>query len=44
MAEFVAALAGVGYSGPLVVEREVGDQAERVAAIQHGISVLRGLV
>ena len=43
MAAFVGALEKAGYSGPLVVEREVGDQAERVAAIKHGISVLRGV-
>ena len=44
MADFVAALERVGYCGPLVVEREVGDQGERVAAIRHGIEVLQGLV
>ena len=43
MAEFVAALERAGYCGPLVVEREVGDQDERVEAIKHGISVLRSL-
>lgn len=43
MAAFVEALDRAGYSGPLVVEREVGDQQERVAAIKQGISVLRGL-
>ena len=40
MAAFAEALAKAGYRGPLVVEREVGDQAERIAAIKHGISVL----
>ena len=43
MADFVAALERAGYCGPLVVEREVGDQDERVEAIKHGISVLRSL-
>ena len=43
MAEFVAALERAGYCGPLVVEREVGDQDERVEALKHGISVLRSL-
>ena len=43
MAAFAEALAKAGYRGPLVVEREVGDQAERLAAIKHGISVLREL-
>ena len=43
MAAFVEALDKAGYCGPLVVEREVGDQQERVAAIKQGISVLRGL-
>ena len=43
MAAFAETLAKAGYRGPLVVEREVGDQAERIAAIKHGISVLREL-
>lgn len=43
MAAFVDALDRAGYRGPLVVEREVGDQQERVAAIRQGIDVLRGL-
>ena len=43
MAAFVEALDKAGYCGPLVVEREVGDQQERVAASKQGISVLRGL-
>ena len=41
---FVSALAGAGYDGPLVVEREVGDQAARVADIRLGIERLRGVV
>ena len=43
MAAFVEALDKAGYCGPLVVEREVGDQQERVAAIKQGISVLKSL-
>ena len=41
MKEFVIALAEVGYTGPLVVEREVGDQAQRARDIRTGIEVLR---
>ncbi|MEE3181704.1 MAG: sugar phosphate isomerase/epimerase family protein [Planctomycetota bacterium] len=43
MAAFVEALDKAGYCGPLVVEREVGDQQERIAAIKQGISVLKSL-
>jgi hypothetical protein len=32
---------GVGYAGPLVVEREVGDQAARIRDIAHGLDFLR---
>jgi sugar phosphate isomerase/epimerase len=38
---FVRALQRVGYRGPLCVEREVGDQAARVADIAHGLTFLR---
>lgn len=38
---FIKALKSVGYSGPLVVEREVGDQAERLADVAHGLAYLR---
>jgi L-ribulose-5-phosphate 3-epimerase len=44
MAAFVRALDAAGYRGPLVVEREVGDQAARVRDIRLGIDVLRRLV
>jgi len=44
IAAFVAALRSVGYSGPLAVEREVGDQAGRVRDIASGLSLLRGIV
>lgn len=41
---FLYALAEAGYAGPLVVEREVGDQAQRTKDIRDGISYLRKLV
>ncbi len=41
MPAFIKALKGVGYIGPLMVEREVGDQAARVRDIRHGLDVLR---
>ena len=31
----------VGYAGPLVVEREVGDQAGRIGDLKHGLDFLR---
>ena len=39
--EWVRTLWRVGYRGPLCVEREVGDQEQRVADIIHGINYLR---
>ena len=44
MRRFVEALKKAGYTGPLVIEREVGDQEQRVAACEHGIRVLRDIV
>jgi sugar phosphate isomerase/epimerase len=38
---FVATLKAVGYTGPLVVEREVGNQAERLRDVAHGLAFLR---
>jgi L-ribulose-5-phosphate 3-epimerase len=38
---FVQALMDVGYTGPLVVEREVGDQAARLRDVAHGLAYLR---
>ncbi len=38
---FVRALKDVGYAGPLVVEREVGDQAGRLRDVAHGLAFLR---
>jgi L-ribulose-5-phosphate 3-epimerase len=39
--EFVRALKRVGYRGALCIEREVGDQEQRLADVAHGIRVLR---
>lgn len=44
MARFIETLKQVGYSGPLVIEREVGNQQERLADCAHGIKVLRGIL
>ncbi len=41
---FVRALQAAGYSGPLVVEREVGDQPSRIRDIARGLELLRSLV
>ena len=38
---FIKALKAVGYAGPLVVEREVGDQAGRIEDVKHGLDFLR---
>lgn len=38
---FVQTLKNVGYTGPLVVEREVGDQAARLRDVAHGLAFLR---
>ena len=39
--KFVQTLKKVGYAGPLVVEREVGDQAGRLVDVAHGLAYLR---
>lgn len=39
--EFVRTLKRVGYTGPLLIEREVGNQAERFRDIEHGVRFLR---
>src|SRR5262249_4144223 len=39
--EFVQALKRVGYTGALVLEREVGDQAGRLRDVAHGLRYLR---
>ena len=41
IARFIRTLKAVGYEGPLVVEREVGDQAGRLQDVQHGLDFLR---
>jgi sugar phosphate isomerase/epimerase len=38
---FLQALKSAGYSGPLVVEREVGDQSSRIRDIAAGLELLR---
>ena len=38
---FVETLKSVGYRGPLIVEREVGDQAGRLRDVAAGLSYLR---
>jgi len=44
MTQFIEKLKQVGYTGPLVIEREVGNQQERLADCAHGIRVLRDIV
>lgn len=39
--EFIKALKRVGYTGPLCIEREVGNQEERYRDIEHGVRFLR---
>jgi L-ribulose-5-phosphate 3-epimerase len=41
---FVKTLQKVGYRGPLCIEREVGDQAGRMADVAYGIRYLRDCV
>jgi sugar phosphate isomerase/epimerase len=42
--EFVNVLKKNGYTGPLVIEREVGDQAARLNDVRHGLAYLRELL
>jgi L-ribulose-5-phosphate 3-epimerase len=44
MASYLEVLAAVGYDGPLIVEREVGTQEQRVADIRQGVHTLRRLL
>jgi L-ribulose-5-phosphate 3-epimerase len=37
---FLKTLRAVGYTGPLMVEREVGDQAARIRDIRHGLALI----
>jgi sugar phosphate isomerase/epimerase len=39
--QFVKTLQNVGYRGPLCIEREVGNQEQRLADVAHGIRFLR---
>src|SRR5262245_28394639 len=39
--QFVKTLKKVGYRGPLCIEREVGDQEQRVQDVAHGVRYLR---
>jgi sugar phosphate isomerase/epimerase len=41
--KFVAALKELGFSGPLNVEREAEDPAERLRDMSAGVELLRGL-
>jgi sugar phosphate isomerase/epimerase len=38
---FLRTLKAIGYTGPLVVEREVGNQAERIRDVKHGLDLIR---
>jgi sugar phosphate isomerase/epimerase len=40
---FLRQLKSVGYRGPLAIERELENPAERLADIESGISLLRRL-
>ncbi len=42
--EFVNALKKNGYTGPLIIEREVGDQAGRLRDVAHGLAYLREIL
>ncbi|WP_233578796.1 sugar phosphate isomerase/epimerase family protein [Tautonia sociabilis] len=44
LARFLDALKAIGYSGPLMVEREVGDQAARIRDIGLGLEAVRSLL
>jgi sugar phosphate isomerase/epimerase len=39
--KFIQTLKKVGYRGPLCIEREVGNQEQRIADIAHGVRYLR---
>jgi sugar phosphate isomerase/epimerase len=42
--EFVHALKRNGYNGPLIIEREVGDQPQRLRDVAQGIAYLRSIL
>ncbi len=41
LARFIKTLKAIGYTGPLVVEREVGNQAGRIKDVKYGLDFLR---
>jgi sugar phosphate isomerase/epimerase len=44
MQRFVAVMKRSGYHGTVNVEREIEDQAQRLADIRHAVTLLRGLI
>jgi sugar phosphate isomerase/epimerase len=44
MKEYLEELVRFGYDGPLVIEREVGDQKSRVRDIAGGIRLLKRIL
>src|SRR5438105_14179774 len=40
--QFIKTLQKIGYRGPLCIEREVGNQEQRLADVAHGIRYLKG--
>jgi sugar phosphate isomerase/epimerase len=42
--KFIKALKQNGYTGPLIIEREVGDQVRRLRDVAHGLRVLQSIV
>jgi L-ribulose-5-phosphate 3-epimerase len=42
--DFIAALKRNGFQGPLIIEREVGDQAARFRDLAHGLAYLRDIL
>ncbi|SPF50654.1 hypothetical protein SBA4_4470017 [Candidatus Sulfopaludibacter sp. SbA4] len=44
MERFVRTLAEIGFRGPLNVERETEDQAQRLREIRNGVDLLRRIV
>lgn len=44
MRAYIEALVAVGYSGPLIIEREVGTQEERLRDVASGVALLKRLI
>jgi sugar phosphate isomerase/epimerase len=44
MRKFVETLKRVGFQGPLIIEREVGNQPQRMETVARGIRVLREIL